>query len=699
MRVFVHGLVSWLWVTLGCVAWVWAYVGQEDPAYLSDFQYYWKLYWTYGELFQRDLSTWWSDLRSSVLGSEYNPLFTVALLPFNVAWGRSRLAYIEAMALMYMLPAMWVTWHVIRKWIQRDRRTDSKYLDLALVCVVACTTSFWIPTLRGYPDVWGLVPLALAIGWLPAVDFTRSQRLSTLVGLALCIYAPFLIRKWYVFAIVSVVLAHGLVSGWKLIRTLAGGRDWGRWLLNHAIIGALVIGCVFTIQRQMALNALSFHYTDAYVAFQRTWVEHIEDFVARHGVLVPLLGLSGWWIAFKRKRVETSTFAFLWLSLALTLILFTRVQGLGIHHHLPVGLLLCLTAGLSIGVWVQELGPTTTAARATLLAVCALAAFNFLNVFLPSWQMPSAHLLQTRSFPPLTLENPAAYRRLADIIETRVAPGQRVSIFASNAVLSQTMMENFLSDEGVRKIAPMAEVDEYEGFNLRPLYSDYLVVPSQPQVIDPAHQRVVSIPSTMVAQGHTIGAAYRVVDSVDVKPGLKFLVFQKTRAFHAVEVREFLSEFADLPRPSGQAYTPMQLALLGVQVQVADNGRPSPRIDMVGGGEWALTIPSRAKLTLSMGFWPTEASEPIVAGLNAAKYEGEQVFSVQRPSDQAEPCRGVAPRVQISLDGHLLLSKVFDQSVVDYFKVQSADIPRLKIHVQGGDDPTCDRILIDHRTD
>ncbi len=692
-------LTPWLVIAVACAAWVAGYVIQEDPAYLSDFQYYWKLYWTYGEQFQRNPLDWLSDVALAVHNSEHNPLFTVALLPFNLAWGRSRLGYIEGVACLYMLPAMAVAWHVTRRMLAQGGGRLSRPLDLALVGVPVLSVSFWIPTLRGYPDVLGLVPLGLATWYLWAVDFSHPQRWTTLFCVALCVYAPFLVRRWYIFAIVAEIVASSMMAAWRMARAKTTWPFWLRWIEQMAVVGALVLGCVFTLQGGMALHVLNFNYAEAYVAFQRTGAEHVQELLSRYGLLAPLLCLSGWWVSARQQRPIAAVFGYLWMCLLLTVALFTRVQGLGIHHHLPVGLFLVLMTGLSVCVWAEALGATTLRSHAFLLAVGAVLLFNFLHVFVPALQWPTVHMLTEQHFPPLKLAHLEVYRQLAEFIEREIPANQRVSVFASNTVLSQTMMENFLTDEGTTKLTPIAEVDEYEGFNLGPLYSDYLVVPNRPQVIDPAHQRVVVIPSDTLVQGRTIGAAYREVARYPLDDGLAFLVFRKVRPFRADELKAFLNELAAVPRPPGHGYTPMQLALLGTRATVQAGG--SFRIDPVGGNEWAVHLAPQTDLTLELGFWLEDGVPHMSSHANSAASVGgdETVFSVRLPPDRVAYCQARPPRLHVSLDGHELLAKTFDTPVVDFFKLPRTDVPRLHLYLQGGGDPRCDRILIDHRTD
>lgn len=692
-------MLPWLLAALGSAAWAAFYVAQEDPAYTSDFRHYWKLYWTFGELFRTDAGNWLSHLWTAVRHSEYNPLFTAPLLPFNLVWERARLGYIEAVVLVFMLPAMAVAWTAVRGWLRQAEVATAFSVELTILCGVVLCTSLWIPTLRGYPDVWGLVPLGLAVWWLYATDLARPQRWTTLAAVALCIYAPFLIRKWYAFAVIAVVAAHTAVSVWRLWQSGATRREYGRWVLNHTIIGALVLVLVFTLQGPMVIKALSYGYADAYVAFQRNWAGHAENLLSRYGLLMPLFCLSGWWLALRTRHRIAAVYAYLALCLALTVALFVRVQGLDTHHHLPVGLFLCLMTGLSIGMWAQALRAQPVRMWLLLLAVWVAAAANFAKVFVPTLQFPSAFILQDKTFAPLKLGNMEAYTSLASFIKHDVAPSQRISIFASNHVLSQTMLENFLTDEDVRKIAPMAEVDEYEGFNLRPLYSEYVVAPSQPLVVDAKHQKVVYLPAEMLLQGRTIGAAYKEVRRISVASDLQFVVFQKTRAFKPEELQAFLNEFSHLRRPDGYAYTPMQLALLGTEVQVHSAGDRPHRIDMNGAAEWVLQLPPKSTLTLAPGFWPGWLPAAPQAGASATPAGEDVIFSVQLLADRVAQCLGSAPRMEVRLDDRLLLSKVFNTPLVEFFKVSRADFSRLKIRVEAGDGPGCDQILIDHRTD
>ena len=688
----------WTLAAVTSISWVAIYVGQEDPAYLSDFHSYWKLYWVFGERFEQSPFDWSREIVILVKSSEYNPLFTVGLLPFNLLFGRSRIGYIEAVTCVYMIPAMFLTWQVTRKFIIKEGGELSPSLNYVLVGVAVFSVSFWIPTLRGYPDVLGLIPLSLATWYLWSLDFSRPQRWTTLIGVALLLYSPILIRKWYVFAVSAVIVASCILAVWQMIQGKANRQAWGVWVTHMATVGFMVVALAFILQGGMVLNALNFSYADAYIAFQRTGSEHLSEMLSRYGLLIPLFSLSGWWLTTRKNRGLAKTYLYLFLCMLFKILFFTQIQGLGFQHHLPLGLFIAITTGLSIWAWSSFLESSQFLRRIFLQIVSATLIFNYMNVFFPSLQLPTARLLTEQYFPPLKLINLSSYQHLAEFIEREVEPHQRVSILGSNATLSQTLMENFLSDEGVAKLAHTAEVDEYEGFNLRPLYSDFLVIPSYPQVIDPTHQRVITIPTDTILRARSIGAAYEEIVRFPVRDNLDFLVFRKVRAFHVEELLDFLSEFRDIPRPPGYGYTPMELALLGAQTRSGSNG--VFRIDQVGGGQWRIYRTSSTELEIALGFWLETGVPYLSQNSNSEEVlrREMQVFSIQLSPEQLKHCGKTPSSVRVSLRNDELMHTTLNDKTIHYISLATSDLGSLRINITGGG-VGCDQILISHRTD
>lgn len=120
-----------------------------------------------------------------------------------------------------------------------------------------------------------------------------------------------------------------------------------------------------------------FGYSSIYVAYQRPAIEHFRDLWSQFGGLYLLLAVVGqaFLLNTPSKRADV---VFINANIVLLFFLFTRTQGFGIHHYLPlvfwIYLLMCL------GLW-QLLSLTSTAPRCAAIALLAVSVLIMISSF------------------------------------------------------------------------------------------------------------------------------------------------------------------------------------------------------------------------------------------------------------------------------------------------------------------------------
>jgi hypothetical protein len=137
-----------------------SYVASERTFYFWDHAVFQDITWKTTAAFRDSAAAGFAELRRSY-HDDYSALFAVPLVPFQLLFGESRLAYELALALVYFCPfALAVGGLATRLLIAPPRLTFWTAAWLTLLVPMS-----WVPGLRGYPDAGAatLVLLALTI--------------------------------------------------------------------------------------------------------------------------------------------------------------------------------------------------------------------------------------------------------------------------------------------------------------------------------------------------------------------------------------------------------------------------------------------------------------------------------------------------------------------------------------------------------
>ena len=563
---------SWMRIYLICalpaVASSVLYVLNEHPAYLWDWGGYWKAYADYGQTSLESPARWLSRVFESVRGDDYNPSGVVPLTPVYWIFGGGRAFYVAAIIAVYLVPAALIA----------ARLAQTSLGDLAPLRPLAMFAAlvfpvFWNAALRGMIDVAGLIPLGLATLLALRTSFLSRATLKEAIWFGLLLWATFLLRRWYAFAIVALILSSSAAA---VLVILTNRRpvvtELRRTILRYSVAGIFFVLALIIFQGDLARRILQTSYSDAYSAYQSDAASQISLYAGYFGYLALGLVALGLLVDLMQRRM---TSLFMFLTAVLTALLFSRVQAPSLQHLLPVGLFLFPGFYSGLAFIHDRLGP----ARPVLWLLLAL---NFISTYLPDrWDVAGqARVLFPRIHtPPLYLENFAEYQRLIADLKA-LDPEKKVAVFASSPILSDSLLA-VLSPDLEHRIELVSQVDSRDGFRWTSLMADYFVVAQPtPLHLNPPDQRVIQYPADEISQGTGIGAAMSALpESYALAGGVTARIYARVRPLALQDISpladRFLAAYPDWRGPSDGDLG----ALLGTSAQPGDveGAEPSAR--------------------------------------------------------------------------------------------------------------------------
>lgn len=517
------------------------YVRGEDNAYIWDYRWYWEQYYRYGEIFRRSVALWAGKIGELVGASEYNPFYTVLLLPVYLLFGPSRFAYISGLTALFLVPCVLAAAFSASSVFGSLGLGVSRKLRLGFAVFGLLFFPFWAPVLRGLPDICGSIPLALALalvfssGWGEKLDFKRMILLGVLL------YLPFLFRKWHAFAVIGFYAAAFTVS-------LAGG--WGNKkstpvipLLNCLGAGIVTLLLVFGFQKELASQALHAGYAASFSHFKIPWLENLGFCWRYFGPWT--LGISALGLVFCFFTPGAWRLGvFVLLASFVDLGLEARIEAVPFHHLLPIALWLFVLSCFFLArleALVKNRGTKIFLAAFILLGQAAV----FGSVFypFPAWCSGLSPLLNREKFYRIRIAQRREYGRLAAALTALLDKGGEATVFASSQVMTGELL---LCLFGPQLQGKLVECSHYPNhlIPLDALRCRYAVTTDPVQLNLPSRQQVVSVPARALLEGRGWGGAYRRLPGVyALDSGAKAFIFEKKRPFNQAQVEEIFDTF------------------------------------------------------------------------------------------------------------------------------------------------------------
>ncbi|QRM28278.1 hypothetical protein [Microvirga sp. VF16] len=518
------------------------FVQGEHHVYVNDFRNFWIAYWESSLRFKESVYYWAVHLRNEIWASDYNSMPAVLLLPFSLTFGYARVGYILGVALTYFVPVALLS--ATAAYLTVQPKSKQTFAFVAFSMFAGLYVPYWTPTLLGFPDIVGLIPLALAYIVIRTTGLGYRVRPGVALLLGALIWMPFLFRRWYAFTIVALALSAPLYC--LVGAVIEKGISWRDALrsttVNFAIGGATSAALALMLQGGLIQTVLNTSYSSIYVAYQRPAWGHITNLWQTFGTIYLALAVAAQAFLFGslRKRLDV---LFININIAVIFALFTQTQGFGPQHYLPLAfwffLLSCL--GLSL-LWSSMAKPVpAVAAGQALVALGVFAASFYHSIPRPQW----ASVLLPRPTYKNLIGNQREYVRLTKRLNKLLEPGEKFTVFASSMSLNRDTLLSASREALAGKDLDASHVDLIQGLTVSPFMAQYAVLSNPILTHLPENtQSVITIPAKAILSGQGIGAAYKRIDgSFRIANGLEAFIYEKQRPFTSAEVNALLEEF------------------------------------------------------------------------------------------------------------------------------------------------------------
>lgn len=554
------------------------YVKTEHPLYLWDFGRYYEFYFNYGELFRRDLNAFIVQFANSVYVEDYNALPIVPLLPFDFLFERSRGGYIAAIVTCYLIPVVLFTLGVA---YQITRHTENKisiekYFSLAVFLLfVVLGHGYWAPTLRGYPDIGGLIFLAGSTVCFFSIQMQGKVKWNQTLLLGVMTMLPFVFRRWYAYSIVAFYFSAFIVSCYTVFRTT--DEDGDIWQASRRLVvnygSTVLFSCllVLLLQRGLIIQIATTSYGDIYEAYQTGFISQLLNIYRAIGGLLIALAVAGFIVSLVNATYLKFGIFFI-SNLVVTWGLFIMTQAPSVQHFLPLFLWIYLLVFIFIDWLLSRLKNKLHAYAAGLLVVL-VSMVNFWFMFVGGGQESFGVLPEYRYHRMEYSGDWNAYRKLQSDLQGLLSGNwEQVTVFSSNMLLSDSLLYATGSELLRGRINFASHVDKRDKFNLRTLQSKIVVVADPVQYhLRPETQQVIGVPAIMIARGTGFGAAYKpVYDAYEIAPGIKARIYKKQRPISLVEVEDFIQTYYAAYPDWKAAYTLYDFMLATMAISIGD---------------------------------------------------------------------------------------------------------------------------------
>lgn len=546
MSLFKAKNTLWIFIILiaGIVIHTATFINTEQHIYFWDYNGYWRIWENFSELLVSKPGEFFTALYGSIYNEDYNALPVALITPFYYLGLPSRLTYILSLQILYFVPVVYLFYKCTQCVIEEK----TPLFKWWVLIVTASFVAFWSPTLKGYPDISGLIGILLATLLVLKTPLTEGVFWKRALLTGIFLWSAFLFRRWYAFTIVTLYLTLPVLN--FLIYSKKGERvkNARNIILNFFLSGVLSVILAVLFQKNLIVRVLTTDYSVIYSAYQSQLSTSIYNTAYGIGLyLFPIFIVGLIFSVFEKDKKAKIFVAFCLVNLLLSFYLFTRTQAPGVQHCLPFSMWFLFVSIYGI---YKILTAIKHSAVKTLLIVliCALSLLVNIISTVPAFKSYTklAEIFPTRAYP-LHIDNYKNYVLFIQKLESLTKNSKdKITVYSSSGVLNDDMIKTMAHRGLDNSIEYTSQVDLRDGIRLEALESRYVVVvtPVQTHILA-SGQQVITIPANSLLKHENIGNAYtQIGNGFTLSKGATAYIYEKNRNFTPDEYFDFISLFS-----------------------------------------------------------------------------------------------------------------------------------------------------------
>lgn len=540
MSYFLRNSFPYILITTFSLLFTISYISMEDGVYWSDMSGYWFFWEWFYQQFVSDPISAFQSLFISIRNDDYNYSPIVLGAIFNVFPIESRLSYIISNTVLYIIPCA-VLYHHIMKALSYNKKFPL-YISL---CLFVTYSSIWIPTLRGYPDIIGFLPILISLIIILKVDFSKKVYIKYILIIAFLLYAPFLFRRWYAHTIISMYLSFPVLN-YFLFNSSIEKRKLIKVGVNFTLAGVISVILLLSLQYNLIIRVINTNYAEIYSAYQDGILSSFDRVYFYAGKTIFFLFLTSIVIGVVSLLLQDKRCGFFiifcFFNLIVSFLLFSKVQSPGMQHNLPFSLWMILSIGAGINIIIHKVSKIIGILVANI--ILCIQFLGLLYVFFNISIVQNIGSISSVQTLPIKLTNYSEYVKLSNIAwDLLKNSNEKLTVLSSSDILNEGLFVGVNRNLSPH-ISAMSHVDLRDLFNMEALRSKYIIVTDPAQTHLLSGQNVIIIPNNSIRTGEDIGQAYHMLAGpFAIGDNVNAYLYEKHREFTVDELDQFFSKF------------------------------------------------------------------------------------------------------------------------------------------------------------
>lgn len=434
---------------------------------ISKTVYFWDdaTYWEIGRMLaQRPLNgQFFLDVYNSIITADYNYLSAVPVALWMKVFGGTRVSYIIAITLLYLIPTEIMIYKLCTKL--------SKAPWVVYLITVTSMPSLLYLTFIGFIDVGGVL-IGVSCYYLYFTDTFKKRPWVKCVILGVLLAVIMLFRRYFAFFAVSFITAYAI----DVILFKRAPR--GLFITLGALAGVIVV-----LFFPFVINILLKDYGNLYSGYKYNIFTDLKLITRYYGLAFLLMVTTFVPYIIKRKKDIRCIFPLLQILVCFSMFVTTQTHG---QQHLLLyvpGLVTLVILGLNA---INRFG--------VFVGVCVITAVTFISPFIPRKQPDNIQEIKGLAIVPTysqRAEKRGDINHIASLkksLDKFVPEGETCGVLASSFTLNASILINVepslnrIPQRTDSYIVGLPEVDSRDWWRLEELYNcNYILVASPAQ--------------------------------------------------------------------------------------------------------------------------------------------------------------------------------------------------------------------------